>query len=96
MTTVTIYKITCTRGYQISEQGSRYSLRPLGAAYCEGHDDGGKLYQLPPGYRIDFLWDSDEMGIFDQSGIHCIIVPHGSGRPQLSSGGHDMPVLSEA
>jgi len=30
MNTVTIYKITCTQGVMMSEQGTRFSLRPWG------------------------------------------------------------------
>jgi hypothetical protein len=51
---IKIYKITCTKGYQASECGTSFSLRPWGkdTAYYEGHDDGGVMYDLPEGFEL--------------------------------------------
>jgi len=54
MGTATIYKVTCTKAYMMSEQGTGYSLQPWGnnTVDYEGYDDGGKTYTLPDGYEV--------------------------------------------
>lgn len=97
MTTIILYKITCTKAYMIGEQGESYSLRPWGnnTSYYEGHDDGGKKYILPEEIEIG----EDKYGetmLFDADGHHVSITVHEpSGRPQLVIGMHNMPVLDE-
>ena len=86
MNTVTIYKVTCTKAYQISEQGTGYSLNPWGSntAHYEGHDDGGKLYGLPEGYTVaESRGGTDEL--YDENVMHCSIVMHTSGLPEVVS-----------
>lgn len=52
MATITIYKVTCHKGYKMSDAGANYSYEPWGhdTPYFEGWDDGGKVYDLPEGY----------------------------------------------
>ena len=92
MNTVTLYKVECTKAYQMSEQGSGYSLSPWSSlspwgnntAYYEGHDDGGRLYALPEGYTLaESQGGTDEL--FDEGGRPCVIVTHSSGLPELVS-----------
>lgn len=96
MTTATIYKITCTKAYMMAEQGTRYSLQPWGCntPHYNGTDDGGSEYVLPSGYHAAETTCGETM-IFDPTGRACEIIMHPSGRPQLVSGGLEMPVLAE-
>jgi hypothetical protein len=91
---VTIYRIVCTRAYQMAEQGSGYSLRPWGenTPCYEGSDDGGREYLLPDGYTVAMSNGGTEE-IYGPDGLHCAIVPHSSGLPQLVSASGPMPVL---
>jgi len=86
MNTITLYKVTCTKAYQILEQGTGYSLRPWGdnTDHYEGYDDGGKLYGLPEGYTVETMQD-DSTAIFDERQKHCDIVLHSNGLPGLVS-----------
>lgn len=86
MNTVTIYKVECTKAYQMTEQGTGYSLSPWGndTEYYEGHDDGGRLYTLPEGYTVAQCNGGTEE-IYDEQGKHCSIVMHKSGLPELVS-----------
>jgi hypothetical protein len=54
MSKVKIYKITCTKAYQISEQGEYFSLESWnsGSIYYQDFDDGGKEYELPEGFEL--------------------------------------------
>ncbi len=86
MNSIKLYKTTCTKGYMACEQGTGYSLQPWGSntAYYEGHDDGGKVYALPEGYTVEQSnGGTDE--VYDENGMHCSIVNHSSGRPELVS-----------
>jgi len=86
MNTITLYKVTCTKAYQMTEQGTGYSLHPWSGntEHYEGHDDGGRLYALPEGY-----YESRTAGgvdrLFDEKARSCSIVTHSSGLPQLVS-----------
>lgn len=86
MNTVTIYKVECTKAYQMSEQGAGYSLTPWGnnTDHYEGHNDGGRLYTFPEGYAVAECNGGTEE-IYDEKGQHCSIVTHSSGRPELVS-----------
>ena len=52
--TVKIYEITCYQGVFAGEEGTRYSLEPWeeNTDRIKGEDDGGKLYELPDGYKV--------------------------------------------
>ena len=54
MSKVKIYKITVTKGYQMSEQGTHFSLKPWEGNNIdyEGFDDGGNEYNLPEGFEL--------------------------------------------
>jgi hypothetical protein len=54
MSKVKIYKVTCTKAYQMAEQGEGFSLTPWGkdTEYYDGFDDGGKDYELPDGFKL--------------------------------------------
>jgi len=53
MSIVKIYKVTITKGYQISEQGTNFSLTPWRSNIdYEGFDDGGSDYKLPEGFEV--------------------------------------------
>ena len=55
MTTVTIYKVTITKAYVASmEFGTHFSLSPWGndTDHYEGHDDGGRQYKMPEGFKV--------------------------------------------
>jgi len=95
---IKIYKINVDQAYVASsEQGTHYSLRPWGknTPYYQGDDDGGRDYVLPPGYELSTT-QYGEPAIYDSTGAYCDIVVHNSGRPQLSTAGKEMPVLSLA
>jgi hypothetical protein len=85
-TTVTIYSVTCTKAYQMAEQGTGFSLRPWGGdtAHYEGTDDGGREYLLPEGHELAEC-NGGTVEIYDADGRHC---PLGSsyGRPALVTG----------
>lgn len=51
---IKIYKVACTKGYQLAECQSNFSLSPWGnnTVYYEGHDDGGMFYDLPEGFEL--------------------------------------------
>jgi len=85
MNTVTIYKVTCTRGYRMDEQGTGYDLDPWGEndAYFEGYDDGGQEYLLPDGYRAGETV-SCLKAIFDAQNRHCELISH-HGKPAIIS-----------
>jgi len=86
MNTVTIYKVECTKAYQMNEQGTGYSLTPWGnnTDHYEGDDDGGRLYTLPEGYTVAQC-NSDTNELYDEQGKHCSIVMHSSGLPEVVS-----------
>lgn len=94
---ITIYRITRTRAYAMSEQGTGYSLRPWSGntEYYEGYDDGGMEYVLPEGYCVAMSQGGTEE-IYDRRGKCCAIHEHNSGRPQLVSSSPEMPVLEFA
>ena len=86
MTTVTIYEITCTRGFQMCETGVGYSLEPWGdnTVIYEGCDDGGEQYALPEGYALA----RDGMGdlvICDSHGRDGILI-NDNGHPAIDTG----------
>lgn len=85
MSTIKLYKITCTRAFQATEQGTRYSLRPWGndTPYYGGYDDGGMYYDLPEGYTVETMPDGST-GIFDNMGKYCDIFAS-KGGPELMS-----------
>lgn len=95
MTTVTIYKVTCTKAYMMCEQGHGFSLEDWGnnTMEYEGYDDGGKKYTMPNGYTVEELTDGRH-AIFDPDGGHCDLFAHSCGRPQLISGRNKMPVMA--
>lgn len=72
MTEVKIYKITCTKGYQMAEQGEGFALTPWGnnTVDYEGYDDGGQMYILPEGYEVA-TGNDDQLHIYDKNGIYC-------------------------
>lgn len=95
MKTVMIYKVTCTKAYFASQEiGEGFSLTPFGqnTPHYEGYDDGGKLYVLPDGYEVSEFANQPGIGIF-HGDMHCQIVMHSCGRPQLACGEIEMPVL---
>lgn len=72
---VTIYKVTCTDAYLMSEQGTRYSLAPWGhdTLYYKGYDDGGSDYIMPDRFALG----KDRTGmlhVYDKSGCPVPIV----------------------
>ena len=75
MKTVKIYKITCTKAYQISEQGVGFSLKPWGenTDIIEGVDDDGRLYDLPDGFEVAES-NFGDMEIYDKKGNHATIT----------------------
>jgi hypothetical protein len=83
MTTVKIYKTTCTKSFMMGEQGTGYSLSPWGddTEYYEGYDDGGEIYTLPNGYEVaQSKSGTDEL--YDEAGNHCtLVVGNKSGLP---------------
>ena len=97
MTTVTIYKNTCTQGVMMSEQGTGFSLTEWGSDtdMIKGFDDGGQNYVLPDGYTLGAIWGGLS-AVFDTNDNYCELVMHSCGRPQLVSGDVKMPVLSLA
>ena len=95
MKIVKIYKTKCTKAHMMSEQGEGYSLSPWGinTLEYEGDDDGGREYQLPPGFEIAEMGKSGERGIF-RGAQHYHIRVHSSGHPQLvGSDPNHRPVL---
>ena len=97
--TVKIYLVTCTRGQMMSEQHrDTPSLSGWGrnTEKYEGYDDGGRDYDLPPGFYL--AETVDEMpAIFHEAKdepFACDLVRHSSGRPQVISMRHGCPVLS--
>ena len=95
MNTVKIYKVTCTKGATIAEQGTGFSLRPWGnnTDRIEGHDDGGTLYVLPDKFEVSETADG-RAAIF-RGAEYCEILMHSSGRPQIITR-TECPVLSPA
>ena len=75
LNTVTLYKITQTIAFQMSEQGEGYSLEPYSSnsTYYEGEDDGGKDYILPEGYTVAEAM-MGETQIYNSKGEHCQII----------------------
>jgi len=73
--TVTIYKVTCTKGYQITDKGTGFSLAPWGrnTDYFEGFDDGGKEYVLLDGYHVAES-NSGSLEIYDPANQRCAIT----------------------
>lgn len=61
MEKVTIYQVTCDKGYYIGETGTGWSLRGWGGnTDCySGWDDGGCDYLLPEGFSAG----EDKMGL---------------------------------
>jgi hypothetical protein len=51
---IVIYEIVCTKGYQMAECQTNFSLKPWGenTTHYEGHDDGGVKYDLPEGFEL--------------------------------------------
>lgn len=98
MLTVKLYKTTITQGYMMGECGDCFAFSRWqdGAGYV-GYDDGGKLYRLPDGYRIEpsSTWESLGDTIVDDRGNPCEVFVHSSGRPQIVSA-RGMPVMVEA
>lgn len=96
MTTVKIYKVTCTKSIMMASQGTGFSLSEWGSNYdiswFDGYDDGGKNYKLPDGYNLGTI-DAGQPAIFDQNNKYCDLVTHDCGRPQLISTSNHMPVL---
>lgn len=96
----TIYKVTCTKAYQMCEQGSGFSLGGWGSntSYYEGDDDGGKEYELPANVETGETQDGCAALFEKIPGARALsIMPHQSGRPQLVGlRDHSMPVLSLA
>lgn len=86
MATVTIYKVTCTEGYMMDEQGTGFSLEPWGrdTTYYKGYDDGGKEYLLPVGYEVGET-KYDEPAIYLDGTYYCDIVRDTGGIPTLVS-----------
>ena len=74
-TTCKIYQIDCTEAYQMSEQGTGYSLEPWGrnTAYYQGGDDGGKEYRLPDGYTVG-MDGTGSQRIYNPAGNPCDLV----------------------
>lgn len=74
MQTVKLFKVTCTKAYEISGQGTRFSLAPWGkdTFYYEGYDDGGADYILPEGYTVAETVCGD-LSIYDKRNWHCPI-----------------------
>lgn len=83
MNTVKIYEVTRTKTYQMSEQGTGFSLVPWGenTEYYEGYDDGGKDYILPDGYEVADD-TNDQPHIYDNKGDYCELITYG-GSPAI-------------
>ena len=97
MHTVTIYKVTCTKGYVASvDCGTRYSLLPWGSNTIEyeGYDDGGKDYVLPDDCEVS--GDVTGMPHIYHGDRVCDLILHTSGRPQLVIDLYNMPLLELA
>jgi hypothetical protein len=75
MNTVTLYKVTTTKAYMMSEQGTRFSLTPWfsNSPYYDGYDDGGREYQLPEGYQLGQTID-ETPAIYNPQGEYCQIL----------------------
>lgn len=70
--TVKIYKKTITKAYVASmELGTFFSLSPWGndTDHYEGYDDGGKLYELPEGFKVAES-NGGTLEIYDAKGTH--------------------------
>ena len=85
MSTVTIYKVTCTKAESVYEGmepfetvGTRFQLDPWGenTTNYEGSDDGGHLYALPIGYTTGIAARGTRE-IYDADGNHCSIFHYG-------------------
>ena len=82
--TVTLYKVTTTKAYMMSELGSGYSLKPWGndTTYYEGYDDGGRQYVLPDDYYLGETKYGEPM-IYRRDDENYIIITTVNGRPAL-------------
>jgi hypothetical protein len=89
---VLIYRVTCTQGFRMDEQGTGHSLEPWGrnTPYYEGYDDGGRLYELPDGFKMRQTTDYG-VALFDAAGRY-IPVSSDKGKPVLIS----WPIRTEA
>lgn len=89
--TVTLYKVTCTKGYQMSEQGENFSLSPWSnnTSYYEGYDDGGKEYILPEGYEVD-EGNDEQLHIYDSNGSYCVLSKKFNSPCILSNNGEEI------
>jgi hypothetical protein len=98
MSTVKIYKVTCTKAVMMDEQGSGFSLYPWGnnTDRYEGYDDGGLEYVLPDGFHLGTGGDGSKYIYPDGEDMPASMVTHSSGRPQLITVRHGCPVLQQA
>ena len=86
MSTATIYKVTCTKAYMMSEQGTRYSLQPWigNTVDYEGYDDGGSTYALPDGYEVAEC-NGGTLELYDPQGKRVEILDD-HGHPAIVTG----------
>lgn len=72
MKTVKIYRVECTTGVMIGEEGWGFSLEPWGndTAMIQGDDDGGVNYDMPDGLHVGQS-KSHSKEFFAESGEHC-------------------------
>lgn len=101
MNTIKIYKIECTKAYQMSEQhGPTFSLDGWGGNtdYYEGQDDGGTDYALPDGFEVaESIGYGLQIYRLDPAGDECCdLARHPCGRPQIWTRRHRNPVLDLA
>jgi len=96
MKPVRLYKTTCTKAYQISEQGVGFSLSPFGknTDVIEGFDDGGKLYVLPDGVDVCEMSVPGDIGFFGGD-THLELISK-FGRPALVNADGTEIILKDA
>lgn len=92
---VKLYKITITKAYMMSEQGTGYSLTPWSGNNVdyEGYDDGGRDYLLPEGYKVGETVDGT-IAIFDANDQYCSISAKNNGNPTLVTGSGAEPIFA--
>ena len=83
MSTVKIYKVTRTKAYMMSEQGTGFSLTPWGnnTPDYEGYDDGGKDYTLPDGFTVET--GNDEQKHIYNTNNKCCELFSSKGHPAI-------------
>jgi hypothetical protein len=84
--------VTLIRGRSgFANVADKFLVMQPGYIIDETYEDVQRYY-LPAGYKVA-LSNGEQLCIYDTGGQRCEIVQHNSGRPQLVTGGRDMPVL---